>query len=145
MVAVRSIVSLASVLAFALIGSVGMHAAVAVTRDHTPPRFAGLRSATTCLPGPIGGERTSSYRLVWAAAKDNVTRSSRIRYDIYRATSPGRENFSRATYTTRRGATAFATPPLPSTKAYFFVVRARDAAGNRDHNRRERPGLNLCE
>jgi hypothetical protein len=65
-------------------------------------------------------------------------------YDIYQARSPGAENFSRATYTTGRGATQFATPPLSSTEIYYFVVRARDAAGNHDRNRRERPGKNLC-
>ncbi len=53
-------------------------------RDRVPPTFAGLKSAVTCIPGPVGGDRTSS------------------------------------------------------------VVRARDAAGNHDHNRRERPGRNLC-
>ena len=113
-------------------------------RDRTPPVFAGLRSATTCIPGPVGGDRTSSFHLIWAAAKDKVTSAGRIVYDVYQATSPGTENFSRATYTTRGGATSFTTPPLPSTETYYFVVRARDAARNRDRNRRERPGRNLC-
>ena len=113
-------------------------------RDRTPPVFAGLKSAVTCIPGPVGGDRTSSFRLTWPAARDNVTAASRIVYDIYQARSPGAENFSRPTYTTRRGATQFTTPPLHSTETYYFVVRARDAAGNRDRNRRERPGRNLC-
>jgi hypothetical protein len=120
-------------------------AAGAPRRDVIPPTFAGLEAATTCIPGPIGGERTSSYRLTWAAAKDKITRSNRIVYDVYQATSPGAESFSRATYTTRPGAVAFATPPLSSIETYFFVVRARDAAGNHDRNRRERLGMNLCE
>ena len=106
--------------------------------------FAGLESAVTCIPGPVGGDRTSSFQLTWAAAKDNVTLSSRIVYDIYEARAPGTESFSHPTYTTRRGATKFTTPPLHSTETYYFVVRARDAAGNRDRNRRERPGRNLC-
>jgi len=63
---------------------------------------------------------------------------------VFQATSPGGERFSTPTYTTRRGATSFATPPLSSTLTYYFIVRARDAAGNRDRNRRERPGMNLC-
>ena len=87
-------------------------------RDRVPPTFAGLKSA--------------------------VTPSTRIAYDIYEARAQGTESFSRPTYTTRRGATKFTTPPLPSTETYYFVVRARDAAGNRDRNRRERPGRNLC-
>jgi hypothetical protein len=126
---------------FVLLASAGTYGA---GRDRTPPVFAGLKSAVTCIPGPVGGDRTSSFHLAWPAAKDNVTSATRIVYDIYQARSPGVENFSRATYTTRRGATQFATPPLPSTETYYFVVRARDAAGNRDRNRRERPGRNLC-
>jgi hypothetical protein len=118
-------------------------APVTAGRDRTPPAFAGLRAATTCIPGPIG-ERTGRYRLVWPAAKDAVTPQSRLRYDIYRATAPGRENFATPTYTVR-GSTLFMTPPLPSAETYYFVVRARDAAGNRDRNRRERAGENLCE
>jgi hypothetical protein len=121
------------------------HAAGAVRSDMRPPTFAGLKAATTCIPGPVGSERTSSYRLTWPAAKDKITPSRRIVYDVYQATSPGAENFSSATYTTRRGAMAFVTPPLSSAETYYFVVRARDAAGNRDRNRRERLGMNLCE
>jgi len=127
-----------------LLGAVGVQASAETGRDRTPPAFGGLRSATTCIPGPIGGERTSSYRLAWPAAKDNVTPSRRLVYDVFQATSPGGERFSTPTYTTRRGATSFATPPLSSTLTYYFIVRARDAAGNRDRNRRERPGMNLC-
>jgi hypothetical protein len=119
----------------------------AADRDRTPPVFAGLASATTCIPGPVGGdERMSRFRLVWPTGKDNITPSSRIAYDVYQATAQGAENFSRPTYTTPRGATSFVTPQLPAnaTDTYYFVVRARDAAGNRDRNRRERPGRNLC-
>lgn len=141
MVGGQWIVRLGSVAAFAFFG---VHAVGAVSGDRIPPAFAGLKSATTCIPGPVGGERTASYHLTWAAAKDKVTPSGRIVYDIFRATAPGRENFSAATYRTRRGATTFATPPLDSTETYYFVVRARDAAGNVDRNRRERLGVNLC-
>jgi hypothetical protein len=130
--------------ALLLLATAGTYAA---DRDRMRPVFAGLTAATTCIPGPVGGgERMSSFGLVWPAAKDNVTPSSRIAYDVYRTTTSGTENFSHATYTTRPGATKFVTPPLPSNAidTYFFVVRARDAAGNRDRNRRERPGRNLC-
>ena len=133
---------LGCVSACALLAATGMR--VAGNRDRIPPVFAGLKSAITCIPGPVDGERMTRYHLVWSAARDNVTRSSRIVYDVYRAESPGRETFSRATYTTRRGATTFTTPPLSSTKTHYFVVRARDAAGNRDRNRVERPGVNPC-
>jgi hypothetical protein len=137
----RWIVRLGSVFAFAF---VGVHGVGAGSGDRIPPTFAGLKSATTCIPGPIGDDRTGSYHLVWAAAKDNVTPSGRIVYNIFRASVSGRENFSAPTYRTRRGATTFATPPLPSSETYYFVVRARDAAGNVDRNRRERLGVNVC-
>ena len=55
-------------------------------KDTTPPTFAGLASATTCIPGPIGGGTTTSYRLSWEPATDNRTPVSQIVYDVYQAT-----------------------------------------------------------
>ena len=57
-------------------------------KDHTPPTFAGLKSATTCVPGPIGGGTTTSYNLRWDAATDNVSPSSTIVYLVYQANAP---------------------------------------------------------
>jgi hypothetical protein len=113
-------------------------------RDGNPPRFDGLQSATTCIPGPVGGGTTTSYHLAWIAATDDRTRSSQIVYDVYQAGKAGGEDFSSPTYTTRRGATSFDTPALPTGESVYFVVRARDRAGNRDSNVVERQGVNLC-
>jgi hypothetical protein len=113
--------------------------------DRTPPKFAGLKSATTCIPGPIGGGRTTSYHLSWDRATDDVTLSSEIVYDVYQATTPGGEDFSVPTYRTPPGATSFDTPQLPTDETFYFVVRARDQAGNRDSNTVERQGVNLCD
>jgi len=112
--------------------------------DHQPPSFAGLVSATTCVPGPIGGGQTTRYTLRWDPATDNVTRSKRIVYSVFQASAPGGEDYSTPTYTTVPGATSFVTPPLPADRAVYFVVRARDRAGNSDANKVERQGLNLC-
>ena len=112
--------------------------------DNTPPSFAGLKSATTCIPGPVGGGRTTSYNLSWDPATDNVSPSRRIVYDVYQAETSGGEDFSAPTYTTPAGATSFATPPLSTDKHFYFVVRARDQAGNSDSNTVEREGQNLC-
>ena len=112
--------------------------------DTAPPTFAGLHTATTCIPGPIGGGRTSSYHLVWDAATDNKTPARQIVYDVYQATTAGGEDFSAPTYTTAAGATALDTPPLPTGETFYFVVRARDKAGNSDSNKAERQGQNLC-
>src|SRR5438309_3444236 len=113
-------------------------------KDHTPPTYAGLKSATTCVPGPTGGGRTTSYNLTWDAATDDVSPSSTIVYLVYQANAPGSEDFSTPTYTTAAGATSFATPPLPADKPVYFVVRADDQAGNIDRNAVEREGQNLC-
>ncbi len=119
-------------------------AASARVRDHTPPVFGGLASATTCIPGPIGPGIQRSYHLSWEAANDNKTRSRAIVYEIYQSTGPGLENFSQPTYTSKRGRLFFDTPALASTEAFYFVVRARDRAGNEDTNTIEREGVNLC-
>jgi hypothetical protein len=113
-------------------------------RDHAPPTFAGLRAALTCLPGPIGPGRTSSYHLSWEPASDDVTPSRKIVYDVYQATTSGGENFSRPTYRTAPGVSSFDTPPLPSEQYFYFVVRARDRAGKEESNTVEREGQNLC-
>jgi CARDB len=109
-----------------------------------PPVFAGLEAATTCLPGPIGPPRSSSYRLQWSAAKDDRTPQNEIVYDIYQASSAGGQDFTKPTYTTAPGATSFSTPGLTSAETWHFVVRARDRDGNRDQNKVERIGENLC-
>jgi hypothetical protein len=57
---------------------------------------------------------------------------------------PGGEDFSAPTYTTRRGATTFDTPLLPTDQNFYFVVRARDRAGNEESNTIEQEGQNLC-
>ena len=135
---------LAAAFALLALGSATGAFARVAGQDRTPPAFAGLQSATTCVAGPIGAGRTTSYRLVWDEAVDDVTPSTKLVYDIYQATKSGGEDFSSPTYTVRHGATSFATPLLPVETTFYFVVRARDRAGNRDSNEVERQGVNLC-
>lgn len=116
----------------------------APARDRTAPTFAGLARAFACTPGPQQPGETTPYTLSWQAATDNVTPSAGIVYDIYYATAPGGESFASPTWTTAPGATSFRTPGLPSHGSAYFVVRARDAAGNTDANVREEPGLDPC-
>jgi CARDB len=113
--------------------------------DRRSPKFAGLERATTCIPGPATEPPISSrYGLQWQAASDDTTPATKLAYDIYQSTTPGAENLNKATYTSEPGAMSFTTPPLPADAAYYFIVRARDEAGNRDANRVERVGMNLC-
>jgi hypothetical protein len=119
-------------------------AARAKPPDSTPPTFAGLTSATTCIPGPGSGV-TTRYVLSWDPAADDVSRAKKIEYDVYQASKSGGEDFSSPTYTTREGATSFTTPPNPAEQPVYFVVRARDRAGNSDTNTVEREGVNLCD
>jgi hypothetical protein len=86
----------------------------------------------------------SAYTLGWSPATDDRTPRGEIVYDVYRATRSGGQDFSRPTYTSSPGATSFTTPELSSDSAWYFVVRARDGAGNRDGNRVERLGQNMC-
>ncbi len=116
------------------------------TQAVKPPRikFAGLKSATTCIPGPVREGEATSYHLEWEAAKAKTSRR-KIVYNVYEATTRGGENYSQPTYTTAPGATSFDTPQLPVEDTYYFVVRARDRMGNEDSNTVEREGQDLCE
>ncbi|MDD5057530.1 MAG: hypothetical protein PHQ60_06635 [Sideroxydans sp.] len=89
------------------------------------PTFNGVAVA---IPSAAGGEVTLS----WDAATDDVTASSAIVYDISVATTAGAP-FA-ATYSTAAGATSYTVTGLADDTDYFFVVRARDEAGNRDTN-----------
>ena len=82
--------------------------------------------------------------LQWKVATDETTPQSRLVYEIYQANISGGESFAAPTYVSPPGATTFTTPLLPDDAPYYFVVRARDAAGNRDANRVEQLGMNLC-
>jgi hypothetical protein len=111
----------------------------------TPPTFAGLQSAFACTPGPQSPGQTTPFTLNWQAATDAVTPSSEIVYDVYVATTPGGESFSKPTWTTPAGVTTYQTPGLASHGDFYFVVRARDQAGNEDHNTVEVHGVDPCE
>ena len=109
------------------------------------PSFAGLTAATTCVSGPRSGTGApSSYELRWDAATDDRSAPSAIVYDVYAADHAGGEDFSSPLGTTAGGASAFSTPLLTNAHPWFFVVRARDEAGNREANTVERTGVNVC-
>jgi hypothetical protein len=65
-------------------------------------------------------------------------------YDVYVSGTAGGEDFSRRTWATAPGVTAYKTPGLPSHGAFYFVVRSRDQAGNEDKNTVEVRGVDPC-
>ena len=54
------------------------------------------------------------------------------------------EDFSHPTWTTLPGAATFRTPGLASHGDAYFVIRARDTAGNEDANTHEQRGIDPC-
>jgi hypothetical protein len=87
----------------------------------TPPSFAGLASAA-----PIS---QTEVQLGWAEATDDVTPTSRIQYDVYQGTAAGAQ--AALPVATVTGAASIVVSALTADRAYYFVVRARDDAGNR--------------
>jgi len=90
--------------------------------DTTPPVFAGLASVTR------GGSDTTAV-LNWEAAADA---GGTVTYEIYAAAAAGAENLNSAPLLTTTGTSAQTEVPYGQTM--FFVVRAKDAAGNSDAN-----------
>jgi hypothetical protein len=112
--------------------------------DRVAPTFAGLQRAFACTPGPQRPGQTTPYNLSWQPAHDNRTPAASIVYDVYYSPTPGGEQLARPTWMTAPGVTTFRTPGLPSHGPAYFVVRARDTAGNEDSNTREVAGVDPC-
>lgn len=96
---------------------------------NVPPQFSGLDSI----------EVTSVTQVIlhWSQAQDDVTPSSDIVYLIYKASSPGGQNFSTPTYTSSPGVISYPVNGLTPRTGYYFVVRAKDGQGGIDGNTRE--------
>jgi len=95
------------------------------TLDTTPPTFAGAISAVAA---------GTAITVTWAPATDPFNPASSLIYEIYMATSPGGENFNKPSFSSAKGATTFSAIQLNVSTTYYFVVRARDPAGNEDTN-----------
>ncbi|MBX3181446.1 MAG: fibronectin type III domain-containing protein [Polyangiaceae bacterium] len=95
------------------------------TPEGVPPLFGGATQAIA------DGQ---SITLYWAPASDNVTGSGSLLYDIFEATQDRGQDFSRPSYTSQPGQISFVVSGLAPHTKFYYVVRARDAAGNRDSN-----------
>ncbi len=98
--------------------------------DETAPTFDGVTTLVSTTP--------TSLHVEWIAASDDVTPADDLVYDIYLATTAGGENFATPTHTTLPGRTSADLLGLTPQTGYSVVVRARDAAGNRDANENEK-------
>jgi hypothetical protein len=96
--------------------------------DETAPVFAG---ATAAVPLP------SAVELSWEPAADDITSGADIVYLAYQADTPGGQDFAQPTAESAPGASALVIGGLPRSTTLYFVVRARDAAGNIDGNTME--------
>ena len=97
--------------------------------DVTPPVFAGAKAATG---------QTQAIGLEWDTATDDVTQSEDIVYLVYQATQAGAQDFAQPPLLeTPAGASSVVVSGLAVSTQYYYVVRARDAAGNIDFHTEE--------
>jgi hypothetical protein len=106
----------------------------AVSADVTAPTFAGITNSVF-----DGSART--VQLEWSPASDNTSAPADIVYEVYERSSTGTFDFTappRAVSTA--GASSIVVDDLTPQATLFWVVRARDAALNRDANSVEATG-----
>lgn len=110
-------------------GSWGVYS-LQITRDDVIPTYAGA----TNLFNPNDG----TINLTWANATD--IESGVEFYDICQTTTSGGCNNASfvANYSASGAATSYQVTGLNPATTYYFVVRARDYAGNRDANNVEK-------
>ncbi|MCX7958568.1 MAG: fibronectin type III domain-containing protein, partial [Deltaproteobacteria bacterium] len=98
--------------------------------DTKAPQFGGISGITLNFP--------ESIKLSWAPAKDDVTPENKIVYLICMSETTGEcaKNFSQKHSAT--GVTNYQITGLTEGKKYFFIIRARDEAGNTDTNTNEK-------
>jgi hypothetical protein len=97
--------------------------------DTTPPVFSGIGAVI-----PAG---TTKLKLQWLHAVDNVTQPGAMIYEIYESTTAGGEVYSAPAYTVV-GFNEHLVTGVSVNSARYYVVRARDAAGNKETNLAEK-------
>ncbi len=96
------------------------------TADATPPPSPGSLTAA-----PISGD---GVQLTWIPSSPET---DVLQYNIYRSTISGAQDFSSPTYTVSVGVASYTDSSATPGQAYYYVVRAQDAAGNIDTNTNE--------
>jgi len=96
------------------------------TADATaPPAPSNL--AATAIAG-------NGIQLTWTASSPETDVAQ---YDIYRATTSGGQSYTSPAYTVSVGTTSYTDTTVTDGLTYYYVVRARDAAGNIETNTSE--------
>jgi hypothetical protein len=101
----------------------------ATSADSIAPTFGGVTSITNVT--------ATSVDLVWTGATDDKTAPSDIVYAIWASPTTPVDTTVKET-TTVKGATSTTVSGLTPATKYYFVVRARDSAGNEDTNKIEK-------
>lgn len=101
--------------------------------DVTPPTFDGLANAI------FDGEKRT-VTLQWGLASDDQTDRAAIVYDVYESKVSGAFDFTTPRASSAPGAPTITLTDLASRSTLYWVVRARDAAGNHDANLVEMSG-----
>jgi hypothetical protein len=106
----------------------------AISSDVTPPTFAGITSSAF-----DGNART--IELNWAPASDDVTAPAELVYEVYERIGTGAFDFTKPPRAVSApGASTITVTDLEPESTLAWVVRARDAAHNRDANTAEAMG-----
>ncbi|MBI2058569.1 MAG: hypothetical protein HYT87_02240 [Nitrospirae bacterium] len=108
---------------------------VKFTVDTVPPVFGGVSSATPAAAGKAD--------LAWTAGTDNVSAQNEIVYQICQTTTSFGccgSSFT-PTYTSSAGATSYSVTGLSGASTFYFVVRAKDKAGNVDASQIEKAAV----
>lgn len=106
--------------------TVELSASTGTVEDTTPPTFAGVASAV--------GISSTENELEWVAATDNVSDSGDIVYDVWQSLTPGIDPDVDPPSALGLGSTIAIFNSLEPDTTYYYVVRARDEAGNVDTN-----------
>jgi hypothetical protein len=102
--------------------------------DDVPPTFAGTTGAVVDM-------LARTVHFTWAPATDDKTPQALIVYDVYQGGDPGGEDFKAPPLASSSpGATDMLVTDLTPDTTLFWVVRARDQAGNHDANHVETRG-----
>ena len=94
--------------------------------DSMPPTFAGATGTTNIT--------ATSIDVTFAPATDDVSPPANITYSVYMSLTSKGEDYTKPASATKMGDGPVSVGTLQPGTKYYFVVKAKDAAGNEDKN-----------